>query len=117
MAWTGSATVTKVNDRVIRITGLSLAGDATGTIGFPGETVPANVALPSLPDWVPQRGLTLAQLIEARIGIATDVTTPVPISVVKTGTTQLDFLLTFHNDTDAVTGADSGALEIWIEFH
>lgn len=114
MAWTGTATVTKINDRVVLITGLSLAGDASGTIGFPDETVAADVELPALPDWLPRAGLSLAQLVEARITIATDVTAAVPISVTKGGTTQADFKLTFHNDTAATASA---SLEIWIEIH
>lgn len=114
MAWTGSATVKKVNDRVLRITGLSLAGAASGTMGFPDETVAADVEWPPLPDWEPRGSDTLADLIEARITITTDVTAGVPISVTKGGTSQADFKLTFHNDTAATV---SGVLEIWIEIH
>lgn len=117
MAWTGTATVVKVNDRLVRITGVSLLKDASGTIGFAGETVAADIELPALPDWLPRAGLTFAQMIEARITITTDVTTPAPISVAKSGTTQDDFKLTFHNDTDSSTGQDSPSLEIEIEIH
>jgi hypothetical protein len=115
MAWTGAATVEQINDRVVRISGtLSLAGAASGTIGFPGETVPADVELPELPNWTPRLDASLADLIEARMTITTDVTAGVPISVTKGGTDQTDFKLTFHNDTAATA---SGELEIWIEIH
>lgn len=115
MAWTGAATVEKINDRVVRISGtLSLAGDASGTIGFAGETVPADVELPVLPDWQPRANASLADLIEARMNVVTDVTAAVPISIVKSGTTQDDFKLTFHNDSAATASA---VLEIYIEIH
>lgn len=119
MAFTGAAVVTRVSDRVVRITGVSLAGDASGVLGFPNETVPAEVSWGAFPDWLPRAlangtALTLADLIECRITIVTDVTTPVPISVVKSGTTQLDFKITLHNDTAATAGPD---MEIWVEYH
>jgi hypothetical protein len=114
MAWTGVATVEKISDSVLRITGLSLAADASGTMGFLDETIAADVEWPALPDWQRRTGLGFADLIEARMTITTDVTAPVPVSVAKSGVDQTDFLLTFHNDTAA---DDSGVLEIWIVFH
>lgn len=117
MAWTGTATVKKVNDRLVRITGVSLLKDASGTIGFADETAPADIELPDLPDWLPRGAFSLSDLIEVRINVTTDVTDPVPISVAKSGSSQLDFLLTFHNDTDSSTGTDSASLEILIEIH
>lgn len=119
MAFTGVATIHQVSDRKIRITGLSLAGDASGVIGFPGETVPAEVELPPLPSWLPYKNaqdvlVTLADAVECRTNPTTDVTAGVPISIVKSGTDQSDFKLTLHNDTAATA---SGVLEIYIEFH
>jgi hypothetical protein len=113
MAFTGVAVVTKVSDSVFLVTGLSLAGDASGTIGFSDKTVAPEVEL-TAPDWQPRSGLTLSQLIEVRQTIVTDVTAAVPISVVKTGTSHEDFVITMHNDSAATV---SPALAIWIEFH
>lgn len=118
MAFTGVATIVKVSDKKFRITGLSLAGDASGTIGFSDKTVAAEVSLVA-PEWQPYRNaendlISLQDSVEARVGIVTDVTTPVPISVVKTGTDHGDFVITLHNDTAATVSA---GLEIYVEFH
>ncbi len=112
MAWTGSAVVKKVSDRVVRVTGISLAADATGTIAIGNAT--GDIDISGLPEWEAYGDVTLIQAVTVKINIVTDVTAGVPISVVKTGTTQTDFLITFHNDTAA---DDSAELEIYIEFH
>lgn len=115
MAFTGAATVEKISDTVVRISGtLSLAGAASGTIGFTDKTVAADVSIGTLPDWTPRGNASLIDLIECRITITTDVTDAVPISVVKTGTTHADFVITLHNDSAATASA---VFEIWIEKH
>lgn len=119
MAFTGSATVVNVSDRLARITGVSLAADASGTIGLPGKTVAAEVTV-GTPDWLPySRGsvaVGLQDAVSVLINPVTDVTTPVPISVVKTGGAagQADFVITLHNDTAATASAN---LEIYVEYH
>lgn len=115
MAFTGTATVQNVSNRAVRITGVSLAGDASGTIGFSDKSVAADVSIGLLPDWQPTEydGLvSLQDRIMITMNIVTDVTTPVPISVVKAGTTHADFVATLHNDTAATA---SGTLEIYVE--
>lgn len=118
MAWTGSATVTQISDNKVRITGLSLAGDASGTMGFADKTVAADVSLPKLPNWQPYKAngvsVTLQDAVSIEINVVTDVTSAVPISVVKSGTTHADFAITFHNDSAATASA---GLEIYVSFH
>lgn len=118
MAFTGTATIKQVSDSIFRITGLSLAGDASGTIGFSDKTSPAEVSLVA-PTWKPYHNgqnvlVTLQDAVKVDIGIATDVTAAVPISVVKTGTDHTDFVITLHNDSAATASA---VLEIYVEFH
>lgn len=118
MAFTGTPAVQKINDRKFRIAGgITLAGDASGTIGFSDKTVAAEVSLPA-PNWDPYSlpdgsTVSLIEAIEVSIALTTDVTSAVPISVVKTGTTHQDFVITLHNDSAATVSAE---LEIWVEF-
>src|SRR5689334_2748691 len=119
MAFTGAATIVQVSDRKVRITGLSLAADATGTIGFAGSG--KNVELPALPSWGPYKNaegdaVSLQAAVECRTQPTTDVGVAVPVSCVKTGTDQGDFQIALHNDL-AGGGQISGVLEIYIEFH
>lgn len=120
MAWTGSATVTQISDNKVRITGLSLAADASGTIGFADKTVAADVSIPKLPNWQPYKAngvsVTLQDAVSVEIVPVTDVSAAVPISVVKSGTTHADFAITFHND-NAGGGQVSAGLEIYVSFH
>ena len=117
MAFTGSATVIRVSDRKFKITGLSLAGAASGTIGFSDKSVAAEVSLVA-PTWQPYvnalgDAISLINAIEARMTIVTDVTDAVPISVVNSGTDHSDFVMTFHNDSAATVSA---LVDIYIEF-
>lgn len=115
MAFTGVAVVQTVTNRAIRITGLSLAGDASGTIGFADKTVAAEVSMGLLPDWQPYENdglVSLQDRIKVDMNVVTDVTAAVPISVVKAGTTHLDFSITLHNDSAATASAE---LEIYIQ--
>lgn len=115
MAFTGTPVVKQTTDRKVRITGPTLAADATGTIGLFGDTG-ADIQLPEAFEPKPSSyngaDLALADVIEARTPIpTTDVTAPVPISVSKGGT---PFRISYHNDL-AGGGATSGLLELWIE--
>lgn len=119
MAFTGSATVTLVADGLVRITGLSLAGAAAGTIGLFEKTVAAGVTLPAAfkpRTYVSANNtqVTLIDDIEITMNVVTSVTTLVPIQVVKTGTTPLDFVITMTNTTVATASA---GLEIYIRHH
>lgn len=122
MAFGGTAVLKKVTDKLFRLTGVTLAADASGTIGFSDKTSAAEVSLVA-PDWQPYQHaepgqaaagvVSLQDAINVRTAPTTDVTAAVPISIVKTGTTHLDFVITLHNDT---AGTLSGVLEIYIEF-
>lgn len=122
MAFTGTPALQKLGNNKFRIAGgITLAGDASGTIGFSDKSVAAEVSLPA-PNWQPYSvgagsaatvNVTLIEAIQVDITVQTDVTSAVPISVVKTGTTHADFVITLHNDSAATV---SGELEIWIEY-
>jgi len=119
MAFTGTAAVVQVSDRQVRISGLSLAGGANGTIGLsgatgttPGVTLPAafqagvydygtaNVALAS--------SIRLSyNYVEAATG------DEVPLTVAKTGTTAADFRITVTNNT----GSASSQVEMYVFYH
>ena len=119
MAFTGSATVKQVSDRKVRITGLSLASAASGTIGLAQSTGSPGVALPASfkPQHYTYEGVNVpfADAIEVSlVNAATGVATAIPVSVVKTGTTTLDFLATLTNTHGSLATPN---LEIWVEFH
>lgn len=120
MAFTGSATVKQVSDRIVRITGLSLAAAASGTVGLFGATgTPPGVTLPEqfqtehyeyLGSNVP-----FADAIEVTAqAAATGVATAIPIAIVKTGTTTADFRATITNTHATLATPD---LEIMVKFH
>ena len=114
MAWTGSATSTLVADNIVRVTGLSLAGAASGTIGLSTKTVAADVSLPA--GFAPRKNgsVNLADSISVSYVPVTSVATLVPVMVVKTGTLSTDFVITFTNTTAATASAE---LDIYIRFH
>lgn len=119
MAFTGIAVIKKISDRKFRITGLSLAAGASGTIGL-STNVAAEVAL-NAPGWdrYETSGLQGGQVeldesvqvdvIVAEAGLAV----VEPVAVVKTGDGPADFLATLSNPDAAA----SGALEIYVSFH
>lgn len=115
MAFTGAAVVKQISDRLFRITGVSLAADASGTIGFSDKTIAAEVSLVA-PSWDPYGDVTLQDAVQVKVNPVTDVSAAVPISVVKTGVDHGDFVITMHND-NAGGGQDSAGLEIYVEFH
>src|SRR6185295_13308639 len=102
MAFTGTPVIKKVSDRLFRITGVSLAGDATGTIGFSDKSSAAEVSLVA-PTWEPYKNsegeaVSLQDAGWVTINPVTDVTAAVPISVVKTCTGHLHCQIAVHND-------------------
>jgi hypothetical protein len=118
MAFTGTATVVLVADNLVRITGLSLAGAAAGTISL-AEGTGAGVELPAAFKPRPyvsgdDSAVSLIDSVEVSMNVVTAVTTLVPITVVKTGTTLATFLITFTNTTVATASA---GLEIYIRHH
>lgn len=120
MAFTGTAVVKQISDRIVRITGLSLATGAAGTIGLFGATGSApGVRLPETfkPLHYEYAGsdVPFQDSIEATAAPgATGTATAIPVAVVKTGTTDADFRITFTN-THATTTTPN--LEIYVKFH
>lgn len=119
MAFTGVAVITKISDKLFRITGLSLAAAAAGTIGLV-QNVAAEVPI-TAPGWdrydsVGIHGglVELDDSVELRYCVAEVGQAVVePLSIVKTGNGPADFLLTLTNPDAAA----SGALEIYVQFH
>ncbi len=121
MAFTGTPVVTQVTDRLVRITGLSLAKSVAGTIGLNGDGT-AGVQLPA--GFQPQllasttigTALTPSDVIRCDVnpaGANADPSTNVHIT--KAGAAfSTPFQITITNDdaTDATP-----ALEIWVSYH
>ena len=120
MAFTGTPVVQQVADNLVRITGVSLAGIASGTIGLATKTTPAEVSLPE--GFQPgqySRGddlVTLQDLVQVSIEYAGAVDNPVALSVVKTGTSPADFQIAITN-TELAASLASPTLEIYIRGH
>jgi hypothetical protein len=120
MAFTGSATVKQVSDRKVRITGLSLAGAASGTIGLhthtgsaPGVTLPEGFQ-PEPYTNTEGEIVSLQDAIQVSMVPDTGVVTLVPIAVVKSGADDKTFLITLTNST---VGTASAEVEIFVEWH
>ena len=117
MAFTGVAVVKMISDRKARITGLSLAAAATGTISLLGGT--GAVKLPASAQWnrynnaegqqVELDEAVQVTVVKAEAGLATTEA----VAIVKTGDGPVDFLITLSNPDAAA----SGAMEIYVEFH
>jgi hypothetical protein len=116
MAFTGVAVISKVADGIVRITGLSLAAGATGTISMEAGTGAVKFgATQGIPEWHADAGVTLIEAVEVSTHPASDVSNfAIPIRVTKTGVDPSDFLITLENDEAAVASPD---LEIYIKFH
>jgi len=116
MAFTGVATIKQIADDIVRITGLSLAHGASGTISLSGGA--GAVLLPAAfqPEPYGYEGATvsLQDSIDVTTTPATAVATAIPIQVAKSGTTLEDFLVTLTNNHGAT---DSPGLEIYVKFH
>ncbi|HZJ65897.1 MAG TPA: hypothetical protein VFD36_20460 [Kofleriaceae bacterium] len=120
MAFSGQAVIKQISETAFRITGLSLAGAQSGTIGFGDKSVAADVSLPDLPDWKPFKAfgavVSLQEAVKVTWKLASDVSTAVPVSMVKSGTKHSDFAITLHNDNAAEGGDATPDLEILIEW-
>ncbi len=118
MAFTGTATVVQVSDRQVRISGLSLAGGANGTIGLSGATGTApGVTLPAaFQAGVYDYGtanVALASSIRLSYNYVEATADEVPLTVAKTGTTAADFRITVTNNT----GSASSQVEMYVFYH
>lgn len=116
MAFTGSATVKQVTQNMVRITGLSLAAAAAGTIGLHGDSG-AGVQLPDSFNPKPYDAfggtVSLADSLEVDLWQAGAGAVAIPVIVAKGGS---PFRITLTNATSG-PGAASPALEIYIHFH
>lgn len=119
MAFTGTAVVQQITDRMVRITGLSLGIAATGTIGLAGATGSApDVHLPAAFKPVPYtyKGATVVSLQEsikvdyAFVASDSEVTCP---AIAKTGTDNADFRISVTNTHSSA----SPGIEFYIQFH
>jgi hypothetical protein len=117
MAFTGTAVVKLISERKCRITGLSLASGASGTISLHGGT--GDVKLPSqfaaeayaIPG---NADVTLQDAIQYSAVPDTAVATAIPVEAVKTGTTPADFLLTLTNNHGSLASPQQ---DMYVEFH
>jgi hypothetical protein len=120
MAFTGTPVLTKVTDKLFRITGVSLAAAAVGRIAFSdyGGVDAIDVTLDA-PNWQPSENETTPVGLQdvVMVSVVPDlsaVVVAIPVAVVKTGTTHADFVITLTNTT-AAEGAISSNLEIYVE--
>jgi hypothetical protein len=119
MAFTGVAAFNVIADGICRITGLSLAAGAAGTIGLTGGS--GQVTLPAEFHAAQYTGPIAGVLVTttASIDVEThdaDTTTPIggSVRITKTGNSTTDFLATLTNMNLASATA---ALEIYVKFH
>lgn len=114
MAFTGVAVVKRVSDNMVRITGLSLAAGATGTISQAAGA--GAVKFPDgMPPWTAYEAVTLQDAVEVSTNPASDVSNfAIPIRVTKTGVDASNFLITLENDAAATASAN---LDIYVKFH
>jgi hypothetical protein len=127
MAFTGSAIVKQISDRIVRISpgenGLSLAAGASGVIVLHGAVAPpvGAIILPvsfqpqvyefsNVPGLVSFQDAIDVSSQPAAVGTAT----AIPTATVKTGTTAADFTITITN-THGATATPS--LEIYVKLH
>jgi len=118
MAFTGTATILQISDRLVRITGLSLAAGASGTIALTGHSgATPDVVLPAT--FNPQNytyganTVHLADAVQVTANPAAVVADFEQVGVAKTGTTDADFRATLSNGFTIATPA----LEIYVRYH
>ncbi len=122
MAFTGTAVFEQISDSIVRVTGLSLAAGASGTIGLSTRTTPGEKSLPA--GFKPQPakydghavGLIAAIDVTVKPNGTGGILVAVPVNVVKTGDTPQTWLVTLTNPTSGPGSATNG-LEIFVKFH
>jgi len=118
MAFTGTATVKLVADNMVRITGLSLAAGAQGTISFAAGS--GQVKLPANVEYMAYKvsdGTTVQASDSVDVGSKLADSTfgaVAPIAITKVGVGATDFLATLTNQSLA---SATGQLEIYVKFH
>lgn len=120
MAFTGTAVVRQISDRIVRITGVTLSGGgAQGTIGLHNATGSApDVRLPEsfLTEHYTYNGASVpfqdCIVVECNNVLSTAGDIGI-VTFTKSGTTTQDFRITFRNSFASV----SAGLEIYVKFH
>lgn len=109
MAWTGTPIITSLGKHIVRITGVSLAGSTSATIGLNGGS--GDLSLPStFPSIALPAPLTLVDLVRVSF-VHTNPGGGGESRHVHVDKTDSPFLITFTNDQGAVTST----LEIYVE--
>lgn len=121
MAFTGTPTVVQLNDQTVRITGITLAALASGTIGLTGATgTPPDITLPATFRALAYTYQSIAVGLQDAINVTINpVSSAVVVpartnlqpSVAKTGTAVTDFRITVTNTNDTL---ETQTLEILI---
>jgi hypothetical protein len=119
MAFTGTPTVLQISDGLVRITGLSLAAGAAGTIGLFASTASPGVRLPDgySPTAYTRDGSSVPLSASIDVSVqcaAVGVATAIPYAVVKTGTDEEAFLATITNTHGSLATPN---LEIYVRYH
>lgn len=105
MAFTGTPVVQKVTDRCWRITGVSLAPAAGGTVQFSDAPILSGPAIVA-PDWQAYEvdgPVSLQDMVDVDVNAAATLAAPLQCKIVKSGTTHADFLVTITNDGAGAT--------------
>lgn len=118
MAFTGTPTILQISDNVVRITGLSLASGASGTIGFFEHTGGApDVTLPQTfktEHYVyDDTNIPFSDAIQVTVNPVTTTSNFQQVGITKSGTTRGDWRATLNNAFASV----SATLEIYVRFH
>jgi hypothetical protein len=124
MAFTGTPTIIRISDRVVKILGLQLASGASGTISL--HEGAGEVKMPDSINWGAYAGkdagddvVQLVEAVEVGMHFVTDPGTPLEPSYrvvhTKSGIGPANFLITFTNHD--VGQALSAVMEMYIRFH
>lgn len=125
MPFTGTPVVKEVADNLVRITGVTIAGNDSGEIGL-HENVGAEVRLPVgfQPRAYTGEGgsVSLQDAIEVSIGfLTTSLAIGVynaPVGIEKANSTPANFIITLTNlDPGGESASPTPPLEIYIRFH
>jgi hypothetical protein len=118
MAFTGTATIKQISDSMVRITGLSLASGATGTIALSAHTgATPDVVLPA--SFKTEHyaylssNVTFQDAIDCQVQAGAAAAAFQLPAVIKSGTTTADFRVTLNNAFASATPA----MEIYVRFH
>jgi len=114
MSFIGTPIIEQTAPNIIRITGIQLASEASGTIALPQATgTPPDITLPS-GFQVPDGEASLAARVRVAIEpVTADGLTNLPPSIEKTGDTREDFRILITNTNVQLTTQE---LEIYIDY-